>query len=190
MTASTQTPPPGFRVVPFDRRRHEPFTIQCMLGSLRVANPNAADDEAFRADMRKMLDEIETGTRNDRIQILETDTGEPAAMVWLEIRTYNQGFDGHHDPEMWPQLMGKAGAQIRNTHTLAPYRRRGLSRYLKLLSEQVAREAGAAFLYTRCAKHNEPMLALNRALGYEMTPETPQQGDMMRLRKKLSADAW
>jgi GNAT superfamily N-acetyltransferase len=190
MTSPVQAPPPGFRVAPFDRRRHEQFTIECMLGSMRVANPATADDEPFRANLRKMLDEIEAGTRNDRVQILETETGEPAAMVWLEIRTYNEGFDGHHDPEMWPQLMGKAGAQIRNTHTLAPYRRRGLSRYLKLLSEQVAREAGAAFLYTRCAKHNEPMLALNRALGYEMTPETPQQGDMMRLRKKLSADAW
>lgn len=183
----THVPPPpdGFRIAPFDRARHEEFAIQCMLGSVRVADPNVVDDEPFRANLRRMLTEVESGQRNDRLQIIETDDGQPAAMVWLEIRTYNDGFDGHHDPEIWPELLGRVGAQIRNTHTLPAYRRRGLSRYLKVLSEQVAAEAGAAFMYTRCAPHNKPMLTLNERLGYEMVQESEAQGGFMRLRKPL-----
>lgn len=178
-------PPPGFRVAPFNRAHHEEFAIQCMLGSVRVADPNARDDEPFRANLRRMLEEVESGKRNDRLQIVETLDGEPAAMVWLEIRTYNEGFDGKHDPEIWPELIGRVGAQIRNTHTLAAYRRRGLSLFLKLLSESVAVEAGAKFMYTRCAKHNEPMLTLNHKLGYEQVEERAQDGGFMRLRKFL-----
>ena len=74
-----------------------------------------------------------------------------------------------------------------NTHIAAAHRRKGLAGYIKRLAEQTAREAGAVFLYTRCAKHNTLMLTLNEKLGYEAVPE---EGTYMRLRKKLAPDSW
>jgi GNAT superfamily N-acetyltransferase len=182
------SPPPGFRMAAFDFDRHSEFVINCQIGSLQVSWAEFRPDAKFYADHTAWLREIAAGTRNDRLLILESDDGTPAAVIWLEIRTYNQGFDGEHDPEMWPELLGKVGAQFRNTYVAAAYRGHGLALYLKQVAESIAREAGAQFLYTRCGKVNQPMLALNAKLGYEAAPEP---GDRhIRLRKKLDEKAW
>jgi len=185
----SETPSPaGFRLVPFNFDRHSDFVIDCQAGSIRVAAPQFKPDDKFHAEHAQMLREGADGMRNDRVLILEANNGTPAAVVWLEIRTYNQGFDGYHDPEMWPQLLGKVGAQFRNTHVAAPYRGHGLASYLKQVAEQVARDAGAQFLYTRCGEINKPMLAVNANLGYEAVHEP--DSNHIRLRKKLVPDAW
>ena len=153
---------------------------------MRVGQQDRAPDQGRRARVAQSVQAILRGERNDRILILESE-GAPAALTWIEIRTYPEGFDGHHDPEMWPELIGKLGAQFRNTNVLEPHRRKGIAQWLKLRAEHAARQADAAFLYTRCIKTNRAMLAINEKLGYEIVPE---EGDYMRLRKKLAPEAW
>jgi RimJ/RimL family protein N-acetyltransferase len=50
------------------------------------------------------------------------------------------------------------------------YRGRGIAQALKLLSIRCARSYGARYIRTNNDSHNEPMLAINRKLGYQPEP--------------------
>lgn len=179
--------PKGYRLAKFDFARHADFVINAQILSVQVAHPEFKSNAHFENEHRQMLRAMVEGRRNDRVLVLETEEGEPAGVSWIEVRTYPTDFDGEHQPEPWPELVGKVGAQFRNTYIVEGHRGHGLARCVKELAEEEAREAGAVFLYTRCGKNNQPMLRLNAALGYEAIAE---EGHYMRLRKKLVAGAW
>lgn len=56
------------------------------------------------------------------------------------------------------------------TGVLPAYRSRGLARVIKLLAIRAARERGVTTLRTNNDSENAPMLAVNRALGYQPEP--------------------
>jgi len=62
---------------------------------------------------------------------------------------------------------GTAASEM--TGTLAGYRGRGLARLAKLASLRAARERGFAEVETENDAQNEPMLGLNRSLGFRIT---------------------
>jgi GNAT superfamily N-acetyltransferase len=64
----------------------------------------------------------------------------------------------------------KSGAYNLMTGVLKPYRGRKIALALKLLAIRYARNHGACYLRTDNSSMNEPMLAINRKLGYQPQP--------------------
>jgi GNAT superfamily N-acetyltransferase len=69
------------------------------------------------------------------------------------------------------------GAHVAGLWVAERHRRRGIARRLKALGERWARSIGAAFLNSNVLVTNEPMLTLNRQLGFD--------GYRVNLRKRL-----
>jgi GNAT superfamily N-acetyltransferase len=148
--------------------------------ALRSGFPKWEPDATYYARTVTRLNAMEANCNGEILVLIENQS--PVALTWFELNTYPKNFDGEHDSEPWPELRGVKGAQFRLTGVVPTARRRGYAKSLKRVAEQKARLGGASFLYSRCSKHNLPMLELNQSLGYELIPE---DGPFIRLRKLM-----
>ena len=174
--------PSRFQRVKFDRHRHGSVIRVACIESSRENFPGFEPDADYLRLLDSRIQRLSTAGV-DRLLLLENGSRDVVALVWLELLTYPNGYDGAHDSGLWADLVGKLGVQIRNTWVHKHCRRRGLGTTLKLEAETVAANEDAEFSYTRCGKRNAPIIALNRRLGYEIID---QSGEFLRLRKLLA----
>ena len=178
---------PSLTRVDFDEKRHKQAVIDACIESSEAGFPHFNPTSDYLARVARRILRVNESAETDRLLLLENQDGLLVAMTWLELLVYPDGYDGDHTEQVWPELIGLTGAQIRNTWVHRDYRGKGLAMYLKQEAEQEARKAGALFLYTRCATENLPIIALNQRLHYEFRREN---SDFFRLRKPLVPDLW
>jgi ribosomal protein S18 acetylase RimI-like enzyme len=145
--------------------------------------PELNDENAYRQHWAKIADFVSNAQKGAWIG--QTEDGQPVGMILCRFR--NRLTESFGDDEVFSQLdagiFPKDGrfCEIFQLWVGPAYRRKGVARQLKIHLETESWRRGIEMIYTHMLATNQPVLTLNRQLGYTEVRRGPIWDDAIRV---------